>query len=118
MQKAQINIKDASACSITLKLKANRDFLEEHQICAGDSEIKTDTCDGDSGGPLIQTFNDIETLIGATSFGPGFCNSDKRPGVYTRVSSFIKWIEDKVQEDFNDLEAKFEINPRVDDTPK
>lgn len=106
LQKAQINIKrsDSKLCLETLRLKVNRDQLQESQICAGDSEIKTDTCEGDSGGPLVQTLNGINTLM--TSFGSSFCANNTRPGIYTRVSSFINWIEEKVQEDFSSLNLK------------
>jgi len=58
------------------------------------------TCNGDSGGPLI--LNDgSNTLIGATSFGIAFsfgialgCERGW-PGVFTRVTSYLDWIEAK-----------------------
>lgn len=51
---------------------------------------------------MIQTFeeNEWKTVVGLTSFGPMFCTSNIIPGVYTRVSSFIKWIKDEVEKDF------------------
>jgi secreted trypsin-like serine protease len=50
---------------------------------------------GDSGGPLQITKPDnqcIYYIIGVTSFGTG-CGDKKFPGIYTRVSSYIDWIE-------------------------
>ena len=49
---------------------------------------------GDSGGPL--NYEDPATglysVIGIVSFGIG-CAEVGHPGVYTRVSSFLSWIE-------------------------
>lgn len=50
---------------------------------------------GDSGGPIqfkIQFENeDVYYIVGVTSFGAA-CASEI-PGVYTRVSEFLDWIE-------------------------
>lgn len=50
---------------------------------------------GDSGGPIqFRTrFNqeDIFTIVGVTSFGAS-CGSSI-PGVYTRVSKYLDWVE-------------------------
>lgn len=46
LQKAQINIKAEAACKTVLDVKANRDTLLDHQICAGDSNTDSDTCKG------------------------------------------------------------------------
>jgi hypothetical protein len=61
------------------------------QMCAGDMKHGAqDSCDGDSGGPLVsQGASDI--LFGIVSWGTG-CGRVKRPGVYTRVSSYYDWI--------------------------
>jgi len=38
------------------------------------------------------------SIIGVTSFGK-FCAAKNAPGVYTRVSSFVPWIESIVWPD-------------------
>lgn len=67
----------------------------KNQICAGDYSAARDTCQGDSGGPLLSImkrgFFKVPQIIGITSFG-SVC-AGGIPGVYTRVSEFIDWIE-------------------------
>ncbi|XP_060575863.1 uncharacterized protein LOC132733271, partial [Ruditapes philippinarum] len=58
-------------------------------ICAGDGSA--DTCQGDSGGPLICEINGQSTIIGITSWGKG-CSQHEAPGVYTKVSEYVRWI--------------------------
>lgn len=69
--------------------------IVESQLCAGELQGGYDTCLGDSGGPLQVTSNEnkcIYKIVGITSFGK-FCGERNAPGVYTRVSSFVPWIE-------------------------
>ena len=49
-----------------------------------------DSCQADSGGPLF-TRNPF-TLVGIVSWGEG-CGDPRYPGVYTRVSEYIDFIE-------------------------
>ncbi|XP_060582501.1 uncharacterized protein LOC132738907 isoform X2 [Ruditapes philippinarum] len=65
----------------------------EKVICAGDTTA--DTCQGDSGGPLICEINGLSTVIGITSWGKG-CGQEESPGVYTKVSEYIRWINDQI----------------------
>ena len=51
-----------------------------------------DTCTGDSGGPLVCKQSFGYALRGITSYGSG-CGRENKPGVYTRVSSFHKWMK-------------------------
>lgn len=74
------------------------DHVRASTVCA--SRDGSDTCTGDSGGPLVldQTLQTPEggevhrkTLIGIVSWGRG-CAQEGRPGVYTRVDSYLDWI--------------------------
>ena len=56
---------------------------------------------GDSGGPIQITRPNnqcVYNIIGVTSFGK-FCAAKNAPGVYTRVSAFVPWIESIVWPD-------------------
>lgn len=57
---------------------------------------------GDSGGPiqikLLANARMTPFLIGITSFG--LACGDKTPGVYTRVSAYVDWIESELQMSF------------------
>jgi len=61
------------------------------QICAR-GEAGTDSCSGDSGGPLMALDSKARWhLTGVVSFGTNECDSSL-PGVYTKISFFYEWI--------------------------
>ncbi|MFL5824206.1 MAG: S1 family serine peptidase [Solirubrobacteraceae bacterium] len=56
-------------------------------VCAGYPRGGTDTCEGDSGGPLLSRLPDGRlTLVAVTSFGDG-CAKAGHPGVYDLVAA-------------------------------
>ncbi|XP_008114763.2 serine protease 33 [Anolis carolinensis] len=67
-------------------------LIYDDMICAGFPEGKKDSCQGDSGGPLACKQNDTWYLAGLVSFGLS-CSEPNRPGVYTRVTSYMDWIQ-------------------------
>jgi secreted trypsin-like serine protease len=81
--------------------------LKDTQLCAVDPIM--DTCQGDSGGPLqIELYANgkmIPFLAGLTSYGSSACGSEI-PSVYTRISSYIPWIEEIVNKTFDPLGKK------------
>ncbi len=69
------------------------------------SVVFLDTCQGDSGGPLMAFVNDCWVLAGLTSYGVG-CAQAGFPGVYTRVSAFIPFIESNTNETVSTIPAE------------
>ncbi|GIY41321.1 clotting factor B [Caerostris darwini] len=71
--------------------------ISDDFICAGLEEGGLDACQGDSGGPLVYEFAYEQwALMGIVSFGHK-CGEPGFPGVYTRVSSFLPWIKQYIQ---------------------
>lgn len=99
--KASLNILDTVTCA----RKYNRSAavprgIVPSMMCAGDASggWQSDTCQGDSGGPLQIIHPTIDCLyqqVGITSFGR-LCALHESPGVYTRVSQYLDWIEEIV----------------------
>ena len=82
-------------------------------FCAGG--IKTHSCRGDSGSPLLQYDSKnrftvtgvflmlnfiicIIILTGIVSFGPKVCGTEM-PGVFTEVQSYLPWIKSVLERD-------------------
>jgi secreted trypsin-like serine protease len=61
-------------------------FDPETALCAGYPQGGVDTCEGDSGGPLMVVFGYGARLVGATSYGEG-CARPGKPGVYAKLTS-------------------------------
>ncbi|XP_023310067.1 serine protease snake-like isoform X1 [Anoplophora glabripennis] len=77
-------------------------IVDDLMICAGISKSLRSTCQGDGGGPLQvyhQETDEVKCMydiIGVTSFGKPCGLAKNIPDVFTRVSAYIKWIEDIV----------------------
>ncbi|CAG9768750.1 unnamed protein product [Ceutorhynchus assimilis] len=96
---------DRDYCSKVFKRQSSlkEGIRDDIMICAGFRNETRDACQGDSGGPLqVYTLQKgdhmacMYDIIGVTSFGIGCGIATEIPGVYTRVSNYVKWIEDIV----------------------
>ncbi|XP_031240151.1 kallikrein-13 [Mastomys coucha] len=67
--------------------------ITANMLCAGTKEGGKDSCEGDSGGPLICNGK----LYGIISWGDFPCGQPNRPGVYTRVSKYLRWIHETIR---------------------
>ncbi|XP_066230224.1 kallikrein-15 isoform X1 [Saccopteryx leptura] len=97
--KSQVNLPDTLHCaniSIISATSCNKDYpghLMDTMVCAGVEGGGTDSCEGDSGGPLVCG----GTLQGIVSWGDVPCDSTTKPGVYTKVCSYLEWIRDTMK---------------------
>ncbi|XP_023243442.1 clotting factor B-like [Centruroides sculpturatus] len=99
LQQAAIRVIPNNQCNASysrLKISSLPKGITSEFLCAGISTGGKDACQGDSGGPLVTSSSSGYRIIGIVSFGyqcakPGF------PGVYTRVSNYLKWISDNTK---------------------
>ncbi|XP_018106338.1 tissue-type plasminogen activator isoform X3 [Xenopus laevis] len=69
-------------------------IVTKNMLCAGDTRNLDDACKGDSGGPLVCPHEGHMHLMGIVSWGIG-CGKKDTPGVYTRVTRYVDWIQKK-----------------------
>jgi secreted trypsin-like serine protease len=75
-----------------------KDYDRLTMMCASGFNSPTDivdTCFGDSGGPLFRSVGETIELVGITSWGADDCPKSGYPGLYTRISNYLSWIEKK-----------------------
>ncbi|KAH8360005.1 hypothetical protein KR093_010067, partial [Drosophila rubida] len=70
------------------------DSVTETEICARGPF--RGACSGDSGGPLVMTDNGTVKQVGVVSYGMVVCGLFVTPDVYTRVSTFSDWLQERV----------------------
>ncbi|TMS21921.1 Urokinase-type plasminogen activator [Larimichthys crocea] len=91
LREAQVNILADDVCR-------HEDYygnmITDNMFCASRPDWSQDACEGDSGGPLVCEVGDRLFLFGIISWGDG-CAKEFRPGVYTRVTNYNRWIEEK-----------------------
>ncbi|XP_048832957.1 transmembrane protease serine 9 [Brienomyrus brachyistius] len=87
LQKAQVGVIEQPDCQ-----QVYGRGLTPNMMCAGFMEGGSDTCMGDSGGPLACREHSGRWFIaGVTSWGHG-CGRIGFPGVYVRVTAIREWL--------------------------
>ncbi|XP_054334327.1 serine protease 40-like isoform X3 [Pongo pygmaeus] len=71
--------------------------IHEDMLCAGDLITGKAICRGDSGGPLVCPLNGTWFLMGLSSWSLDCC-SPIGPSVFTRLTDFTNWINQKKTE--------------------
>lgn len=93
VQAAGVPILDPDTCRRPEINGGRQQAILDTMICAGRLQGGVDACGGDSGGPLSCDYQGRFVLAGLVSWGDG-CAKKNRPGVYTRVSSYVQWIHE------------------------
>ncbi len=87
LQQATVPIVSNAECNVPYD-----GIILDSMLCAGFPQGGVDTCQADSGGPLVVPSGNGLALAGITSFGIG-CAQPNFFGVYTRVSSFSGFVQ-------------------------
>ncbi|XP_005453748.1 plasminogen activator, urokinase b [Oreochromis niloticus] len=91
LKEAQVNLLADNVCR---QKNYYDNMITDNMFCAARPDWSQDACEGDSGGPLVCEVGSRLFLFGVISWGDG-CAKELRPGVYTRVTNYNKWIEEK-----------------------
>lgn len=88
-------------CTAAYSYLNPRRIIKDTQLCVG-GDWKKDSCNGDSGGALVREHKDSRGnsywyVAGIVSYGPVECGTYGVPGVYTRVSKYLDWIQNNIQ---------------------
>uniref|UniRef100_A0A182MXY8 Peptidase S1 domain-containing protein n=1 Tax=Anopheles dirus TaxID=7168 RepID=A0A182MXY8_9DIPT len=101
LQKVRLSALDTAECAkrVPTSRRQMPEGLREDQLCAHSETM--DTCEGDSGGPIETKLHDVfgnvfPLVVGVVSFGTP-CTQGST-GVYTRVSSFLDWMEQETNQ--------------------
>lgn len=92
LQKVKLTIIDNKVCQNWFRQAGREMPIDDRIICAGFKNGGKDACHGDSGGPLLSKIDGHYVVVGVVSTGIG-CARPLLPGLYSRVSSYISWIE-------------------------
>ena len=93
LNEVQVTVQDYEVCQSTPNM--NIIGNPSTQICAGELAGGKDSCDGDSGGPLLIAGTDIQ--VGIVSVGVG-CARVNASAIYTKVSAYDDFIQDGICE--------------------
>ncbi|XP_040313880.1 kallikrein-15 [Herpailurus yagouaroundi] len=101
--RSQVSLPDPLHCaniSVIPATSCSKDYpgrLMSTTVCAGVEGGGTDSCGGDSGGPHTGWLVCGGVLQGIVSWGNVPCDTTNKPGVYTKVCSYLGWIRDTMK---------------------
>uniref|UniRef100_A0A182UW55 Peptidase S1 domain-containing protein n=1 Tax=Anopheles merus TaxID=30066 RepID=A0A182UW55_ANOME len=97
LQEVTVPVIENKICETMYRSAGYIEHIPHIFICAGWKKGGYDSCEGDSGGPMVIQRTDKRFLLaGVISWGIG-CAEPNQPGVYTRISEFRDWINQILQ---------------------
>jgi len=88
MQKAQVGVIENAKC----KSWYGHSYKPRVSFCAGYERGGIDSCSGDSGGPIFETYCGHVIVYGVTSWGSG-CAVARQPGIYAHTSDVKEFLK-------------------------
>ncbi|XP_052021820.1 complement factor D [Apodemus sylvaticus] len=85
LQQLTVPIMDRTTCNE----RAHHDGAVTKNMMCTESN-RRDTCRGDSGSPLVCR----DVVEGVVAWGSRVCGNRRKPGVFTRVATYLTWIDD------------------------
>ncbi|XP_011502336.1 PREDICTED: trypsin-1-like [Ceratosolen solmsi marchali] len=96
LQTSTVSIITNEKCQTYCREIKDGSFIYDIQLCTIEQKILS-TSPGDNGSPLVQNVMGKSVLIGIESWNLTPCGSAiPSPTVYTRVTSFLNWINSKI----------------------
>ncbi|GLH00885.1 Serine protease lint [Gryllus bimaculatus] len=93
LQEVQVPVIDNSVCQEMFLTAGHQKQILSSFLCAGYANGQKDSCEGDSGGPLMLERPDGRwTLVGTVSHGIK-CAAPYLPGVYMRTTYYKPWLK-------------------------
>lgn len=94
LYEVDVPIVDRTTCDAVFNSSGSTLFTN-NMLCAGYAAGGKDTCQADSGGPLMANYGGELVQVGITSWGVG-CAQPGLYGVYTRLYNFQGWVDSYV----------------------
>merc|ERR1712154_213624 len=98
LHQVKVEYSEQDQCAEAYRRLTGQD-IGDGLLCAGHPQGGRDACRGDSGGALLQQdpITLTWTAVGLVSSGHG-CGRRDFPGLYTRLASYLDWIEEVSQQ--------------------
>ena len=93
LHQVSVPIMENEECQEMFTRSGHKKTVRKSFLCAGYQQGKKDSCEGDSGGPLMVQEDDGRWVLAGTVSHGIKCAYPDLPGVYMRMTYYKPWIE-------------------------